>query len=77
MLLLNHDETKVMGQFQQWISVEDRLPDPWECVLVSTASSSIVETASHIPELGDKWCDSECRVVGGVTHWMPLPKPPQ
>ena len=48
---------------QEWISVEDRLPEDGEHILV---------------RYSDDWiCDEYSPVDDGVTHWMPLPRPPK
>lgn len=61
----------------QWISVEDRLPEYAEDVLVYFSGDGI-----ETPRV-----DKTCRlynmgfllegVYGKVTHWMPLPDPPK
>lgn len=63
----------------KWISVEDRLPDYYKPVLVicnNTPSMNIVWLASD----GDRYFYTELnsdRIISNVTHWMPLPEPPQ
>jgi hypothetical protein len=74
----------------EWISVKDRLPDFYEHekVLVRLYHWSGVDIylAFYDPERG--WCDCggyfddreaiAYETVGvNVTHWMPLPKPPE
>ena len=64
---------------QEWISVEDRLPEispayaTSECVLVRA------QCLCHVADLGDdgKWRDihSSDELID-VTHWQPLPSPP-
>ena len=56
---------------QGWISVEDRLPNKYESVLVLSNAGYI-----SIDSLcGDNiWL--EHRIIK-VTHWMPLPTPPK
>ena len=54
-----------------WISVEDRLPDKQPCeYLVVNANN--VETAIC---LDNRWITP--RRVTKITHWMPLPEPPE
>ena len=73
---------------QEWISVEDRLPDNKEYDWVL---AQVVEDNGfmHIPrvmeyrQLKNDWFEetygwlSEHNGVFTVTHWMPLPKPPK
>lgn len=70
----------------EWISVDDRLPDPRERVLIFIDYKS--DTVS--PSIHDStYTGSTFRRGGatvnalpnnegiGVTHWMPLPEPPK
>ena len=83
------DEAEDMGyalellKAQQWISVEERLPDPFEVVLISILSKNGYGEPATIESLGcyehGEW---KCFVSGicegeRVTHWMPMPKPPK
>lgn len=65
----------------QWISVEDRLPEKREEVLIYLPEYDSVETASlfTIPSLNLKeWTqDEDAFVFDEVSHWMPLPEPPK
>ena len=61
----------------EWISVKDRMPrNENEVVLVTDGTYTY--TARY---LYDSWhCVCECfdgSSIECVTHWMPLPKPPQ
>ena len=81
--LVNHGVT-----VQEWISVEDELPDNKEHDWVL---AQVVEDNGymHIPRVmeyrqaKDDWFEetygwlSEHNGVFTVTHWMPLPKPPK
>lgn len=73
---------------QQWISVEDRLPNTDEIVLVLVPGARYQQVAldcwrmqreaplswsSATIEIGMGWDDHE---FDEVTHWMPLPAPP-
>jgi hypothetical protein len=55
----------------KWISVKDRLPNEDENVL--TYSSNPFYETFYINRLigKDEW------LYDGVTHWMPLPEPPE
>lgn len=55
---------------QEWISVDDRLPEPTYCVLVVGAYSEMA-----IDALGTdgEWMG----MVEDITHWMPMPHPPK
>ena len=55
---------------QEWISVNDRLPEPTYCVLVVGAYSEMA-----IDALGTdgEWMG----MVEDITHWMHLPAPPK
>ena len=63
---------------QEWISVEDRLPEPWEQVLIYSRHD-FCESAFYIGVPG-KWCSTwnhEMLDADSVTHWMPMPEPPE
>jgi len=70
----------------EWISVRDRLPEMVQSVLVSVtndvADGSVSEAIHQID--GEFLSISEIAARGinaracvGVTHWMPLPEPPE
>lgn len=69
----------------EWISVEERLPEPRTeehnlslAVLVAKSNSDILIGVLH--RKGDgriQWVDCDNYIIGGVTHWMPLPEPPK
>lgn len=50
-----------------WISVTERLPKEGEVVLTWGEQGVLLFDWLR----GNEWC-----CFGGVTHWMPLPKPP-
>lgn len=54
-----------------WISVEDRLPDKQPCEYL-VVNGNNVETALC---LDNRWITP--RRVTKITHWMPLPTPPE
>lgn len=65
----------------EWISVEERLPEYMENVIVFFSGINRAE-GSVLPRI-----DTSCRtyhlgfllenIYGPVTHWMPLPEPPE
>ena len=60
-----------------WISVEDALPPRFEPVLVCRRwrrGNRVVEQG--IRDVDDRWKVYGTK-TGGVTHWMPLPEPPE
>lgn len=64
-----------------WISVEERLPEPFVSVLAYIPSESPLPTVheSYIAD-HDTWVNillGEKYANGEVTHWMPLPEPPK
>lgn len=61
----------------EWISVEERLPEPLERVVAFDSRGNMF-TAVYISHMTGKnaWCSPLC-YCGEVTHWMPLPEPPE
>lgn len=57
----------------KWISVEDRLPMCGERVLI-TEGSAVFEAYLSISH---KWVRTGIGWTESVTHWMPLPEPPE
>ena len=56
---------------QEWISVDDRLPESFESVLVSRDGKITID---HHEENGWFAYDFNGK---RATHWMPIPKPPK
>lgn len=71
----------------EWINVEDRLPDHNEIVLVFDEIGSVISMAKFRQfDEPINFDDQDCWYVMNidnleidyqVTHWMPLPKPPE
>jgi hypothetical protein len=57
----------------EWISVEDRLPEPYETVIVAGGVGFINKSGTWRTPLG---LDGTRDIQWKVTHWMPLPEPP-
>ena len=66
---------------QEWISVDDRLPEPFVSVLACIPSEEPLPTVheSYIADHGAWVCilTAERYKTGEVTHWMPIPQPPK
>jgi hypothetical protein len=60
-----------LDQAPQWISVKDRLPEDASDVLIAWADG-----VSEGCFCDERW-RREGRMLRSVTHWMPLPKPPE
>ena len=62
---------------QQWISVDERLPEPGDIVLACLPDYEELVIVNKWPKrqatsrVGSSWHESS-----RVTHWMPLPPPP-
>jgi hypothetical protein len=62
----------------KWVSVKDRLPDDiiYHCI-VCLENNSVMEM--QYSKLSERWwkigIGDECK-TNKVTHWMPLPEPP-
>ena len=62
----------------QWIPVTERLPEPNKWVLCA-CRANIIEVLRY-DNTTDDWDTSipnRCYMKGFVTHWMPLPEPPE
>ena len=62
-----------------WISVEDRLPEETGNYLVYGKPGQIGYIAWAFFDASEQqWCDfNKWEYFKGVTHWQPLPEPPQ
>lgn len=83
-------KNKKLEAQSEWISVEDRLPENdygkhWKerkHYLVMTAPSGLMRVARFGSKEHPWWIDSHDTVMTSanyakVTHWMPLPEPPE
>ena len=64
---------------QEWISVNDRLPEPYVSVLVNMPGEKPFPTVRRGFISNDGIWQSAMvrREPGEVTHWKPLPQPPK
>lgn len=69
----------------KWISVKDKFPEEFERVLVWRNNIIDIEDKIHVGFLhpkgifyGSQWglLDDDLYTDNSVTHWMPLPEPP-
>jgi len=70
----------------EWISIEDRLPEDDVRVLLMTEKGFSVGAADHHDNVGVSWRIGNSMIAWDyeynlddleVTHWMPLPEPPR
>ena len=59
----------------RWIPVTERLPEDFEEVLVY--DGDFVQPGVHFRGRFDEYGNYESYEIYGVTHWMPLPEPPE
>ena len=59
----------------KWIPVTERLPEN-DTYILSTTDGVVVPAYWHNDRFYAFTANGVC-TVGGVTHWMPLPKPPK
>lgn len=64
---------------QEWISVEDRLPEDRIDVLVCMNGGKEVAVITGVAFIGDNgnWFDYHNFQLRSITHWQPLPEPPE
>ena len=64
----------------EWISVEDRLPEPMQEVLVFDGDDLVFVRLWSWDDGESHWYDSYGAIDScgsNITHWMPLPEPPK
>lgn len=59
----------------QWISVKDRLPDDNDRVIAFRPYEAEVSAYRYCVKWG--WSLKTSMSYNGITHWMPLPEPPE
>lgn len=82
---LTAENAALREKVQQWVSVEDRLPEPGVPVLVNYIGTDELPHADGVvawTDWGALWwegslADSEDEVAVPITHWMPLPEAPE
>ena len=76
---LRRENAELRARVQEWISVEDRLPEPYVSVLVNMPGEKPFPTVRRGFISNDGIWQSAMirREPGEVTHWQPMPQPPK
>ena len=76
---LRRENTELRARVQEWISVDDRLPEPFVSVLVHMPGEEPCPTVHEGFISNDGIWQSSMfrREPGEVTHWQPMPQPPK
>ena len=76
---LRRENAELRARVPQWISVNDRLPEPFVSVLVHMPGEEPCPTVREGFISNDGIWQSAMfrREPGEVTHWQPMPQPPK
>ena len=76
---LRRENAKLRASVQEWILVDDRLPEPFVSVLVNMPGEEPFPTVHEGFISNDGiWQSAMFRIEPGeVTHWQPMPQPPK
>ena len=76
---LRRENAKLRARVPQWISVDDRLPEPFVSVFVHMPGEEPCPTVREGFISNDGIWQSAMfrREPGEVTHWQPMPQPPK
>ena len=76
---LRRENAELKARVQEWISVEDRLPEVGGyvvCIAKRNPFSRFIPMVARIEKNG--WVNPITeQYISEVTHWMPLPEPPK
>ena len=76
-IMLMNTVSKMCGKTPRWISVEERLPEGI-CIAVNDMGSMIIGYIGEDKRSDTGYsCEDERFYMPSVTHWMPLPEPPE
>ena len=69
---LRRESAELRARVQEWISVDDRLPDENTTVIAAT-DNGIVFQCLYAYDGWDLWDGNEVN----ITHWQQMPQPPK
>ena len=75
--LINRQPTADVVPRAEWISVEERLPESLQRVLVIDTKGDMFTSVYISFATGKNAWSTQNSYLGDVTHWMPLPEPPK
>lgn len=80
LVLANAEIKKLKALVSEWISVKDRLPivscGELDDYVKDKGHRFLVTTEDGYVEIQTFWAKGQCFDYSDVTHWMPLPQPP-
>ena len=69
------DAIAALDNRQKWISVKERLPEPWVYVIICRPGRDQMIVEQGMYDVGGWWKVYGTRTKA-ATHWMPMPLPP-
>jgi len=74
-IALLREQKPVEPLHNAWVSIKDRLPEkPGHYLVFRDCDGIYIEFFSPVKGF---WYDEDADIIGGQTHWMPLPEPPE
>lgn len=69
------DIVQAFAGVPKWIPVSERLPEESERVI--GWRPGLARVGEVWRNASGEWLCGDCEPAGGITHWMPLPEPPE